>query len=76
MKWGGVRSADYEGLSDTVIAIAGLMAESLLPADEVRTRVGEYVDEVLRRGPGISPKYNASPSVYRLYTPSLEVITW
>lgn len=76
MKWGGVRSADYEGLSDTVIAIAGLMAESLLPADEVRTRVGEYVDEVLRRGPEISPQYHASPSVYRLYTPSLEVITW
>jgi len=55
LKWGGVRSANYEGLSDTFIAIAGLMAESQLPADEVRKRVGEYVCEVLGRGPGISP---------------------
>ena len=55
LKWGGVGSADYEGLSDTFIAIAGLMAESQLPADEVRKRVGEYVCEVLGRGPGISP---------------------
>ena len=31
------------------------MAESQLPADEVRKRVGEYVCEVLGRGPGISP---------------------
>ena len=51
LEWGGVRSANYAGLSDTFIT----MAESQLPADEVRKGVGEYVCEVLGRGPGISP---------------------
>ena len=51
LKWGGVRSANYAGLSETFIT----MAESQLPADEVRKRVGEYVCEALGPGPGISP---------------------
>jgi|TARA_B110000116_G_C16682034_1_gene511174 hypothetical protein len=55
LKWGGVRSSEYEGLSDTFIAIAESMVGFKLPADEVQKRVEEYVSEVLGHGPGISP---------------------
>ena len=54
LKWGGGRSSDYEGLSDTFIAIVESMVEFKLPVDEVQKRVEEYVSEVLGRGPGIS----------------------
>ena len=55
LKWVGVRSTDYEGLSDTFIAIAESMVESQLSADKVRKRIEEYISEVLGHGPGILP---------------------
>ena len=55
MKWVGVRSTDYEGLSDTFIAIAESMVESQLSTDKVRKRIEEYISEVLGHGPGILP---------------------
>ncbi len=52
LKWGGVQSVYYEGLSDTFIAIAESMVKSQLPTDDVRKRIEEYVREVLGE-PGI-----------------------
>ena len=95
LKWGGVRSSEYEGLSDTFIAIAESMVGFKLPRMKFKSALRNTSARFLGMVRAFHPirekalcifgcnlqsiavsKYQASPFVYRLYTPSLEVTTW